>query len=305
MPWLIDGTFERITNNTQENGISLWQQDLSNNVKVIAYRHDFHDHDLAGGIADCLNLDGYNAMRANLDMGNYNITNILEGVNNGDVAVVGQTIGEMTYDDEGPSILAVFDKAGNKIDEVTIVAGEGGTGTVYEINVGPGLQSTQNPIVSLADLDLAFAATPGQSYSGGIAGIVIDDYGRVTQVTTGGFANTNLSVVTYPGFVNIFSSTGSDATIPRATASRAGVVSADDWNKLQAAPTLSGQNQWSGDNNFLSGGSSKFGSQSVPTILNKGLQINPDGNIFAVNLPTTAGSTGQLYNNGDGILRVS
>lgn len=253
MPWLNDGTFERITNNTQENGISLWQQDLSANIKVIAYRHDFHDHDLASGIAETLNLDGYNAMRANLNMGGYKIVNTIPGSANADMATFGQVIGEMTYDALGPGILAIFNNNGDEVAQVTITPGSGGSGTVQQITVGPGLVASQNPIVSVADLDLAPAATPGQSYGGGIAGIVIDDYGRVTQVTTGGFANTNLGKVLYTNAVEITSSTGTNTTINGAFGGangRAGVMTRDQVDELALSGKVNGANTWQQEQTF-------------------------------------------------------
>ena len=69
MPWQIDGTFLRVTNNTtaDPNG-DLWNKDFAASIKIIATRHDVHDQDLADGIASCLNLDGLNTMRAILKM---------------------------------------------------------------------------------------------------------------------------------------------------------------------------------------------------------------------------------------------
>jgi hypothetical protein len=73
MPWKSDGTFVRINPDFEGN---VWQDDQEAGIKVIATRHDFHDNDIAGGIADCLNLDGLNAMRADLNMGGFKIYNI-------------------------------------------------------------------------------------------------------------------------------------------------------------------------------------------------------------------------------------
>jgi len=76
-PWKSDGTFER-TNN-QFDGDDVWQEDQQAGIKVIASRHDIHDEDLAQGIASCLNLDGLNAMRADLDLGGFKIINTGDG----------------------------------------------------------------------------------------------------------------------------------------------------------------------------------------------------------------------------------
>lgn len=73
MPWNTNGTFTRT--NAQFFGADVWQKDQQASIKIIATRHDYHDEDLALGIANCLNLDGYNTMRADLDMGGYCIIN--------------------------------------------------------------------------------------------------------------------------------------------------------------------------------------------------------------------------------------
>ena len=72
MPWQPDGTFLRINPDYTGN---VWDKDQKADIKVIATRHDFHDQDLADGIARCLNIDGYNKMFADLDMNNYKIIN--------------------------------------------------------------------------------------------------------------------------------------------------------------------------------------------------------------------------------------
>lgn len=77
MPWQPDGNFLR-TNN-QFTGDTVWEQDQQAAIKIIASRHDYHDEDLAIGIENCLNLDGYNKMRADLDMNNNTIINLQGG----------------------------------------------------------------------------------------------------------------------------------------------------------------------------------------------------------------------------------
>ena len=66
MPWKAGGVFER--ENPDYQGASVWSQDQQASIKIIATRHDFHDEDLAQGIQACLNLNGLNAMLADLDM---------------------------------------------------------------------------------------------------------------------------------------------------------------------------------------------------------------------------------------------
>ena len=73
MPWQNTGNFLR-TNN-QFTGVTVWEQDQQASIKIIASRHDFHDEDLATGIEQCLNVDGYNKMLAPLDMNGFEIVN--------------------------------------------------------------------------------------------------------------------------------------------------------------------------------------------------------------------------------------
>lgn len=227
MPWQLDGTFLRVTNNTsEEQGDRLWQQDLSASIKIIASRHDFHDHDLASGIAACLNLDGYNAMRANLDMGGFKVTNTVAGATNDDLATFGQTANELLFDN-GTRVLTLKNKAGVEVDTVVIPSGTGGggEGTVSEISSDGTLTITPEPLTTIGTIGLK-ALGAGQSYSGGISAIVIDDYGRVTQVTPGAFANTNITCVPGTESVAIQSSTGSNGTLLAATESQAGAMTA-------------------------------------------------------------------------------
>jgi hypothetical protein len=88
MPWQSNGTFLRI--NPDFSGPIVWQEDQQASYKVIASRHDIHDQDLAVGISNALNLDGYNAMRANINAGGYRVVNMIDGVGSTDAATVAQ-----------------------------------------------------------------------------------------------------------------------------------------------------------------------------------------------------------------------
>jgi len=88
MPWQVDGTFLRV--NPSFRGPTTWQQDQAATIKIIASRHDTHDQDMADGIASCLNLDGYNSMRAALNMGGFEINNLADGVTDGQAVNVAQ-----------------------------------------------------------------------------------------------------------------------------------------------------------------------------------------------------------------------
>ena len=88
MPWKIDGTFERT--NPDFTGSTTWFQDYQAGIKIIATRHDVHDQDLADGIAQCLNIDGYNTMLADLKMGNQKVTGMASGTSAGDAVTKAQ-----------------------------------------------------------------------------------------------------------------------------------------------------------------------------------------------------------------------
>jgi hypothetical protein len=66
--------------NPDFTGATVWQQDQTSNIKIIAQRHDFHDEDLAAAISRCLNLDGFNAMASDLDVGTHKLLNVVPGV---------------------------------------------------------------------------------------------------------------------------------------------------------------------------------------------------------------------------------
>jgi hypothetical protein len=244
MPWLVTGVFERENGlDPQFKGKEVWQDDLTAGIKIIASRHDYHDQDIADGVAACLNLDGYNAMRANLDMGGFKFVNAADGTLVTDPATVGQTAGSMTFDD-GLRTLELFDKNAASIDTVVIPSGSGGGGEGSVSSIGPDgqtnpLEFSPSPITTTGTIGLPVLAT-GQTYSGGIAGVVIDDNGRVTQVTTGGFANTNLSLGVTQTTVTVKSSTGTDATINPATSLQAGVMTKDQAVIVADAMRLSG-----------------------------------------------------------------
>lgn len=68
-----------IRTNPDFSGETVWQQDQQATIKIIAARHDSHDQDIADGISACLNLDGINEMRADLDMNGNRIINVAHG----------------------------------------------------------------------------------------------------------------------------------------------------------------------------------------------------------------------------------
>lgn len=94
MPWS-SGSFTR--SNGVYSGPSVWSNDATANINIIAARHDTHDKDLADGINACLNIDGQNAMRANLPFGGYKATGMAAGTANTDAANVGQVVTSVSY----------------------------------------------------------------------------------------------------------------------------------------------------------------------------------------------------------------
>jgi hypothetical protein len=282
MPWQLNGTFLRVTNNTQEQGgDKLWQQDLEASIKIIATRHDFHDHDLANGISQCLNLNGLNSMIANLNMGGYKIVSMASGTDPDDVPTYKQLAGSMDFD-SGLRELTLFDRNGDPIDTVNIPSGSGGggEGTVSSITVDSTLRATPNPITTTGEIGLKFLAT-GQTTQNGIQSITIDDYGRVTQVV-GGLAGvgTNLSTTYFTNSVRVNSDTGSNATILAANSFQAGVVST-------LSQVFSGDKQFNGQ-----------------IFAENGLTV--ENGLRAVNLPTSDPAiAGVLYRTGDGTVKVS
>jgi len=236
--WQFDGTFLRGNTDFDAVNGALWTQDLSASIKIIAARHDNHDNVLGNGIEATLNLDGLNTMRANLKMGGFKITGLAEATGLTDIPTYGQTAGSMTF---AADVLTLLDRNGSEIDNVSIPTGGGGTGTVSSITAGAGLDGgviTTSGTISLETL------TPGQTYSGGISAIVIDDHGRVTQVTTGAFANTNLGVANIgASTLDITSSTGASATIPSADPNNAGLMSGGSYTALNDVWALSHSNE--------------------------------------------------------------
>jgi hypothetical protein len=226
MPWQPDGTFLRINPDYTGN---VWDKDQKADIKVIATRHDFHDQDLADGIARCLNIDGYNKMFADLDMNNYKIINAAQGTGPNDLVTFNQLLDTMTFDD--PTRTLTLSSPAGQILTAVIPSGSGGggEGTVTSIDIGEGLDGTVTPIVTSGDIKLATIGT-GQSYSGGIGAITIDKHGRVTSVTgnSGGGGSIVLGSTRSSTSVTIRdeNNTSNNAVIAAATTSFAGVMTA-------------------------------------------------------------------------------
>jgi hypothetical protein len=230
MGWDV-GQKKFIRENPDYSGASVWQQDQQASIKIIASRHDIHDQDLADGISRCLNIDGVNSLAANLDFNNYKGINLAAGSQPTDTARFGQVIDSAVFSNSTRD-LTLSTPDGVEFT-VNIPATGPGVGTVEEISAGDGLTATPNPITISGEISLETLGV-GQTFSGGIMSITIDKHGRVTQVNTGALGGTNLGATPASSTVLITSSTGNDATIPAATSSQAGVMTATDKNKLNS-----------------------------------------------------------------------
>lgn len=306
MPWQPNGTFLRVNPDYSATPQGdLWGQDLEStpSIKIIATRHDFHDQDLGDGIAACVNLDGLNAMRANLNMGSFKIINGNSATDPDDVPNYDQVAGSMSFDD-GLRELSLFDRGTGLIDTVTIPSGTGGggEGTVSSITLGAGLTGAANPITTVGDIALEFLQA-GQTYQNGIQAIVIDDYGRVTQVTTGTGAagDPDQSLTKDQGFTNAvkIGITKTDAGTQEVqinaafggASGKAGVMTRDQVDELAATVRLTGDQSIDGVKGFID-----------QIFANNGMTL--DVGLRITNIPTSApGLSGQIWSNG-GVLNI-
>lgn len=238
MPWQITGVFQRI-NPDYTTGDNIWQQDQVAGIKVIAYRHDIHDQDIADGIEQCLNRSGYNAMAANLNMGGFKITNIGTATGLTDLALYGQCAGSMDWEDSVANTLRLLDRNGSVIDSVVIPT-SGSGGGITSLTGGTAIVATPATITISGSMDLVDLHGVTTALTGGIASISFDKYGRVLTATAGAYANTNLS--NSQGLINttIYSSTGTGTVILNATAARSGVMAASDKVKLDTCQAIYG-----------------------------------------------------------------
>ena len=119
MPWQADGKFLRV--NPDFSGPTVWAQDQAVPIKIIATRHDYHDEDLADGIEDCLNINGLNALLANMDAGGFTIEN-LAGITSTEVVTVAGTTGAVV-ESNGVTFLKAM--AGDFSTQITLSSGGG------------------------------------------------------------------------------------------------------------------------------------------------------------------------------------
>jgi hypothetical protein len=231
MPWQIDGTFVR--ENPDFTGDNVWQQDQEVPIKIIAFRHDYHDEDLAQGIQQCLNITGYNAMQADLNLGDNKIINNALAVNLTDVPQYGQCAQTLRWEFSVANTLSLFNRQGNIISEVVIPT-SGGGGGITSIQAIDGLVASPNPITLSGTIGMEQLHGTPTVISGGVGNLEFDEYGRIVSAT-GGIGSTDLSTNqgdSPPVNVTLYSSSGSGAVIQAATQSVAGVMTAADKAKL-------------------------------------------------------------------------
>jgi hypothetical protein len=89
MPWDIP-TKQYIRNNGRNTGSTVWDKDAVAAQVIDSGGHDTHDQDIAEGITQTLNINGINAMLADLDVGTFKLTNVADGVAAGDGVNYGQ-----------------------------------------------------------------------------------------------------------------------------------------------------------------------------------------------------------------------
>lgn len=322
MPWQQDGTFLRVNPDysAKANG-DLWGQDLAAqpSIKIIATRHDYHDQDIGDGIAACLNLDGLNSMRANLNMGAFKITNIGVAVALTDIPQYGQIAGEIDYSDS-TKVLTLNDRNGDPIDTTIIDLTGVGAGITELSGDGSGtVVLTPDPITGTGTAGLEVLGT-GQTYLNGIAAITIDNWGRVTQVTQGAFDNEgepDQTLIKDQNYTNaikleLTQSDGSNIiTLNEASTIRGGIMPNSAVSQLESLegapdgddiPSTQAVTQWDAQQNFKE---IQMGFYSIPGLLNIGIALNASGEIRMPGLPTSdPNSLNQLWNDG-GILTVS
>jgi hypothetical protein len=224
------GTGKVIRANGRNTGSTIWDQDASAGQVIDSLGHDVHDQRLADSISDTLHIGGYNSMQADINAGGYKIVGLAKGTDPNDGVHINQYYDSATFD-EGSRVLTISAPDGTTMT-VEIPAGVGG-GTVTQIDFGVGITSSAEPLTSTGTISLEpVAPDPAGTYINGIQGIVIDQYGRVTEVTDEYGVGVDLGLTRDGTTVTITNTGGADAVIPLATATLAGAMGAADKVKL-------------------------------------------------------------------------
>ena len=113
MPRNASGVFTRT--NGSFTGSTVWAQQAASADKTInSARHDTHDQDVGDALTASLDRDGKGAMRSNLDVGGFKITNVAAGTAPSDGVRLDQII-TAVVDDTSPQLGGDLDVNGNSI----------------------------------------------------------------------------------------------------------------------------------------------------------------------------------------------
>lgn len=216
------GTYTR-TNGTY-SGPLVWTSDAAAAVKIRADRHDIHDEDLADGINNTLAKDGQNTPTANMNWGNFRLTNLGNGTVATDAAAYGQTITGFSFD-SGTNVLTGTRAAGNLTVDLSSLSGGGGAPTDAEYIVAAasgglsaervlegvsGRTSVSFATPAKAIVDLAAAGVTPGTYN--LATVTVDTYGRITSASAGTAGAGTVTSVSGSGGTTGFSLNGGPIT---------------------------------------------------------------------------------------------
>ena len=320
-----------IRTNGEFEGEQVWQDDLATNIKIIALRHDTHDQDIADGVAECLPKTGNEPMLGALNLGTFKIFNMDDGGDPTDAASRGQIVNQMVFDDQTRTLTLY--RTSDTMAPLAVTIPSGGDNTVIttgvqEVVVGSGLSLDSvgggNVLNEGNDTgEISLSTINGVSGSYVNPNITIDSKGRITAATTGVGAGTvsNLSASYNTVEVTINNSGGTPVTLVKASTSFAGVMSASNFNDLQAllsasssyasksgSNTFTGTNTFSGVVNFnedvnVSSSNFNFGNFANVTFSGTSNSLTLPSATLGASLPSSTVTSGKIYVDASGFLK--
>lgn len=262
--------FERT--NGEFVGDEVWQEDLDADIEIIAQRHDIHDQDLADGIFGSLPRDGSQPMLDNLDFGGFTGINLAPPSLDTDIARFGDTVTGMTWDDPNSTLILSRQLQPNL--SVVLPGIGGGAGTVTSITAGAGLVHNEdpgNPITASGTIRLAAqSVTPGQYVN---PTLTVNNLGVITAIANGAGGtpgsgeaqflrdpvrsdSTVTLRISRPGNPSI---TQDSALLQGATATQAGVMTAQQVQALETATENASEALQSGNTTLTGDGTNQNG----------------------------------------------
>jgi hypothetical protein len=231
------GVFNRT--NGQFQGAEIWQDDLEQQIKIVALRHDTHDEDLAVGIAGCLPKDGSEPMLNSFDAGGFEIVNAGGALLPSSVPTFGQTITAASWNAITEQLTLTRVDLIDLVVTIPLLGGGGGTllTGVQRIVAGNGIAFGNGNEMSTGNDDDTISiansgATPGSYVN---PNVTVDATGRITSITSGNSSGTDLSIQDRNAHSFLLvSSTGTNVTIPAATDALSGLMTADLVNRIIA-----------------------------------------------------------------------